>query len=244
MRKKMKVFSKNNSIEYWNQNIDKWGKLYLRASHPDERLNAPKWFEYIYHRVVTPIEAKLMTQRYELTINFINQHVKSGMVVVDLGCGTGIFTVEMLRRGANVIAVDYAQSSLDLTKKAVEKLVPDLSCRIQYLLADITNQKLPFSDVVLIMGVTPYVLNINAFFNNILPNTKKIYCLFINPEHWINKLRKLISILNVRKLNFYNMSIIDGLYRQHNWKLIDRQLFATGYLDLAVISNEQNGIKL
>jgi SAM-dependent methyltransferase len=226
------------SNEYWNQNIEKWGKLYLEISHPEERLNAPRWLEFLYHRIVTPIEARLMTERFKLTMHFIEQHIKSEMVAVDLGCGTGIFTVEILKRGASVIAVDYAQSSLDLTRKAVEELVPNLTNRVRYLLLDVSYQALPSSDIVLVMGVTPYVEDISIFLGNILPNTQMVYCLFLDPKHWANKVRKHIPLLNVRNLCCFDKYFIDQLYRKHDWNLISRRKFASGYLDLAM-SNKQ-----
>ena len=221
------------SKEYWNHNIEKWGKLYLEISHSEERLNAPRWLEFLYHRMITPIEARLMTKRFNLTMQFIEQYIKSDMVAVDLGCGTGIFSVEMLKRGASVVAVDYAQSSLDLTRKAVEELAPNLTNRIKYLLADVTYQPLPYSDIVLVMGVTPYVENISNFFENILPNTQMLYCLFLDPKHWANRVRKYIPVLNVRNLNCFDKAIIDDLYLKYEWNLINRKKFASGYLDLA-----------
>ena len=33
---------------YWDQNIDKWGELYLEMSHPDEKLHAPNWLSNLY----------------------------------------------------------------------------------------------------------------------------------------------------------------------------------------------------
>ena len=222
------------SNEYWNQNIEKWGKLYLKISHSEERLNAPRWLEFLYHLIVTPIEARLMTERFKLTMRFIEQHIKSEMVAIDLGCGTGIFTVEILKRGASVIAVDYAQSSLDLTRKAVEELVPNLTHRIKYLLADVSCQALPSSDIVLVMGVTPYVENISNFLGNILPNTQMLYCLFLDPKYWANRVRKYIPLLNVRSSRCFDKYFIDELYRKHEWNLINRQNFASGYLDLAM----------
>lgn len=224
---------RRESREYWNQNIAKWGKLYLEISHSEERLNAPRWLEFLYHRIVTPIEARLMAKRFEITMQFIEQHIKGETVAIDLGCGTGIFTVEMLKRGASVIAVDYAQSSLDLTRKAVEELVPHLSGRASYLLADVTYEQLPQSDIVLVMGVTPYVKDISMFLGHILPNTHLLYCLYIDPKHWANRVRKYIPVLNVRNLHYFDRCFIDQLYRKHNWNLISRQSFASGYLDLA-----------
>jgi 2-polyprenyl-3-methyl-5-hydroxy-6-metoxy-1,4-benzoquinol methylase len=220
--------------EYWNQNINRWGELYLEISHSKEEFIAPTWLEFLYHKTITPIEAKLMTKRYNLTMKFIHDNINEKTVAVDLGCGTGIFTVEILKMGASVVAVDYAQASLALTKKLVEEIVPDAISRIKYLPADITYQSLPPSDVVLVMGVTPYVTNITSFLENILPNTKMLYCLFLDDKHWANRLRKYFPILNVRKLEFFDRNFIDEQYQKHQWKLISRNNFATGYIDLAV----------
>lgn len=226
--------NKNNSRKYWNENVDRWGKLYLQISHSDERLNAPSWLEYLYHQIVTPIESNLMNKRYELTMDFVDKHIKSGVTVVDLGCGTGIFTVEMLKRGAEVIAADYAQRALDVTKEVVDRLVPDRRDNVKYLLADVTQQTLPPSDIVLAMGITPYVENISDFYNNILPTTQMLYCLILDPKHWANIIRKYVSILNVRNMHWFDRSVIDELLSRHNWKLVYRQNFSSGYLDLAV----------
>lgn len=222
--------------EYWNQNIEKWGELYLRISHSEERLNAPLWLESLYHTFITPIEARLMRERYMLTMSFIEQHISTDMVTVDVGCGTGIFSVAMLKKGASVIAVDYTPSSLDLTRRAVETLVPQSSSKIRYILMDVARDVLPLSDVALVMGVTPYVNNVSNFMGNLLTTTDKIYCLFLDPKHWSNKLRKIFPILNVRSLHFHDKDTINNFYNYYGWELLDRKMFASGYLDLAIHS--------
>ena len=61
----------NKAKEYWDKNIANWGKFYLEISHSGESFDAPKWLGLLYHRTIVPIEARLMTQRFELTMNFI-----------------------------------------------------------------------------------------------------------------------------------------------------------------------------
>lgn len=218
--------------KYWNENIDKWGKLYLEISHSHESLNAPAWLSYLYKKFIMPLEARLMTERFRLTMLFIERYVREGIAAVDVGCGTGIFTVEMLRRGARVKAVDFSQSSLDLTKSLVEKLVPEKSVNVDYLLMDVSRQRLPDSDVVLAMGVTPYLEKIAPFYDNILPTTKIFYCLILDPRHWTNRFRSVLTFLNVRDMHWFSKSEIDSILARHNWELIERKSFASGYLDL------------
>jgi SAM-dependent methyltransferase len=225
--------------EYWNQNIANWGKFYSDSSHSEESFDAPSVLGTLYHWLITPIEAKLMKKRYQLTMNFIKNYVKEGMVVVDVGCGTGIFTIELLKRKAHVKAVDYAQSSLDLTKAQVEKLVPNYSENVEYLLMDVTKQQLPISDLVIAMGVTPYINNLEDFYHNILPTTTIFYCLIMNPKNWINIIRKFVPFLNIRKINWFEKALVDDILRRYNWKLVNREDFASGYLDIAIKKNSK-----
>lgn len=219
--------------DYWNKNIADWGKLYLDASHSGETFDVPRWIEYLYHHTITPIEARLMKKRFELTMDFIHEYVRPGMTAVDVGCGTGVFTVEMLRQGASVVAVDRAQNALELTESLVKSLVPEYARRAEYLLADVSERQLPQSHAVLAMGVTPYVENLSDFYGNILPTTRTFCCLVVDPEHWANVVRKHVSILNVRKLHWFDQSLVDSLLVNHGWKLVSRQRLGTGYIDIA-----------
>jgi len=228
--------AKTRFEEYWNRNIGEWGKFYLDLSHSNEELDAPRWLRAVYRCTVMPVEARLMTERYRLTMEFISRHVRENMTVVDVGCGTGIFTVEMLRRGASVKAVDFAPRALELTNALVGRMLPDRPHSTEYLLMDVTRERLPESDLVIAMGVTPYVEDLAAFYANILPTTKMLYCLILDPRHWANRVRRLLPALNVRHLHWFDRSHVDSLLERHGWRIIERRKFASGYLDTAVPS--------
>jgi SAM-dependent methyltransferase len=228
--------AKTRSEDYWNRNIEEWGKFYLNLSHSGEEVNAPGWLRAIYRRTIMPIEARLMAERFTITMEFISRHVRESMTVVDVGCGTGIFTVELLRRGATVKAVDNAPRALELTKALVERILPDRAHAVEYLLMDVTQQRLPESDLVIAMGVTPYVEDLAPFYANVLPTTNAFYCLVLDPHHWANRVRRLIPALNVRNLHWFERSLVDSLLERHDWRLIERWNFASGYLDMAMRS--------
>ncbi len=99
--------ARGRSGDYWDRNIEEWGKLYLHEPHPDEELDAPAWLRTVYGWAIVPMEARLMARRFAITMGFISRYVRQDMTVVYVGCGTGIFTVELLRRGASVKAVDF-----------------------------------------------------------------------------------------------------------------------------------------
>jgi len=90
-----------------------------------------------------------------------------------------------------------------------------------------------FRFVRVVMGVTPYISELSAFMDNVLSHTRLLYCLYIDPAHWANRLRKAVPSLNVRRLQFYERSDVDQYYAARSWNLISRTNFATGYIDLA-----------
>ena len=151
--------------------------------------------------------------------------------VADLGCGTGVFTTELLLRGASVIAVDYVETALTATKKRVIEMLPEKQSNIEYLFLDVMEKPLPKSDVVIAIGVAPYIDSIETFMNHILPTTDRFYCLFLNKYHWINRVRRLLRFLNVRRYRYSDDKIIKELLTKDGFLLVSREKIATGYLD-------------
>lgn len=216
---------------YWDRNIDNWSELYLDISHGHETYDRPAWFTRAYHATIGKHERRLMAQRYALTLDFIDKNVTPGSVLSDLGCGTGIFTVEALRRGASVNAIDFSDSSLRTTERTVAKHFPE--GKVVYQQANVQTDTLPTSDVTLAMGLAPYLSDIGAFLDRALPATKTMLCLYMDPDHWANRLRSTLPFLNVRELQFADKSEVDRHYARHGWTLVERKPFATGYVDLA-----------
>jgi predicted RNA methylase len=217
--------------DYWDRNINRWSELYLDISHGHERLQGPAWLSWCYNVSVGRLERRLMVERYRRTIAFLDEYVRPGISLTDLGCGNGIFVVEALKRGAKVNAVDFSAVALEITRRAVAK-----HCEggdVRFIEADAQRDELPFSDATLVMGVTPYISELSAFMDNVLSHTRLLYCLYIDPAHWANRLRKAVPSLNVRRLQFYARSDVDQYYATRSWNLISRTNFATGYIDLA-----------
>ncbi len=67
------------------------------------------------------------------------------LVCVDLGCGGGRDTVEMLRRGHRVHAVDREPAALEMLRARLE---PGWQARLVMVNADLTRWPLPRADVV------------------------------------------------------------------------------------------------
>jgi SAM-dependent methyltransferase len=216
---------------YWETNIELWGDYYLEVSHGHEQLRAPAWVAALYRFSIGRVERRLMAERYARTIKFLNSHLTPGLILSDLGCGTGIFTVEALRRGAIVNAVDFAEAAINITRENVTVHAP--GGNVNYIVADVAKDPLPRSDVTLAMGLAPYIGDLDGFLNNVLTSTQLLCCLFVDPFRWPNRLRRAFPFLNLRKLQFHSRADVDRIYARHYWKLIERSDFATGYIDVA-----------
>lgn len=221
---------KLSTKEYWKENIEAFGKFYNKNS--EEEIIAPKLIGLLYRTFIFPLERRVTLERHRKTADFIKRNVTPDMKVIDLGCGTGIFATEILLRGAHVLAVDYVESALSATKRRVEEMLPDSKHNIEYLLLDIMEEPLPKSDIVIAIGVTPYVDSLEIFLGHILPTTEKLYCLFLNKRNWMNRLRNSLKFLNVRRYRFFDDEIVGRLLAKYNFERISREPIGTGFLDL------------
>ncbi len=224
------------SDQYWNRNIDEWGKFYLGISHSGEELTGPKWFAQAYKASVGRHEAQLMKERYRYTLEFIQRRVSPGMRVVDVGCGTGIFALAMLRQGAEVVAVDYAPRALDLTRQLVKDQSPDLLPNLRLIQADVAKDPIPECDAFLAVGLTPYLVSIDSFFAHVVSRSGGGFVSLLDASHWANRLRQTLPLLNVRRLNFPKREVVDDGWKEYGFHVVWERRLGTGFLQEVVRS--------
>jgi 2-polyprenyl-3-methyl-5-hydroxy-6-metoxy-1,4-benzoquinol methylase len=54
--------------------------------------------------------------RWARRVKMLSSHIRSGMTVLELGCGTGYFTRELARCGADIVAVDVSPELLEIAR--------------------------------------------------------------------------------------------------------------------------------
>lgn len=86
----------------------------------------------------TPLGALSDKLEKELVFSFID--VDAGDAVLDVGCGTGNYTIELAKRGADVIGIDSSEEMLAWARIKAQKADIEAS----FMAADATN--LPFPD--------------------------------------------------------------------------------------------------
>jgi ubiquinone/menaquinone biosynthesis C-methylase UbiE len=59
-------------------------------------------------------------KRWQRRVNMLTAHVKPTYTVLELGCGTGYFTKEIVKTGASVVAIDISPDLLTIAQKEVQ----------------------------------------------------------------------------------------------------------------------------
>jgi 2-polyprenyl-3-methyl-5-hydroxy-6-metoxy-1,4-benzoquinol methylase len=112
-----------------------------------ERSPFSRWFNKTFRKAVF--------ERYALT--FAHAGDVEGKSVLDVGCGSGVYSVDFARRGAGrVVGVDFSAGMLSLARKEAEEYaVADVCQFIQANFLDLSFPE-PF-DVSIAMGVFDYL---------------------------------------------------------------------------------------
>lgn len=85
----------------------------------------------------------------------------AGKKILDVGCGSGIFMLDFIKKGAQVTGIDYSQKMIDMASDLLKQYkVP----KTRYLLKKANATKLPFKDnsfdMVLATGLADYLTDI------------------------------------------------------------------------------------
>ena len=219
--------SKNDTInrDYWEKNIESYSGFYYVNS--EEQINIPFGLSGLYKKFIFPLERKVTLERYNIVCAFIDKHVKPGMKVADIGCGSGVFSKKMLDKGAYVYAMDYVNSAVELTKKNLSLYSAG---NLEVFQLDITQQKIPRVDLAISIGVLPYIDEVNAYFQNIFPYTDLFQFNYINKYNFFNSVRSLLSFLDVRHYSYHSPKEISSLVMKNGFKISENKKLGTGFI--------------
>jgi SAM-dependent methyltransferase len=95
--------------------------------------------------------------------------------ILDLGCGNGFFTRELARiQSAKVIGIDNSEKQIEIAKQQPRK-------NIEYIIADIFNDNLPNSDIV----VAPFIINYPKTVSELKSFLNRLYISLSNNGHLV-----------------------------------------------------------
>lgn len=111
-----------------------------------------------------------ISDRLEKELVFSLIEIKQGDAVLDVGCGTGNYTIELAKRGADVIGIDSSEEMLAWARIKAQKAYIEAS----FMAADATN--LPFPD---------------SFFDTVLSNG--LLCFLKEPEKALMEMHRVLK---------------------------------------------------
>lgn len=112
-----------------------------------ERSRWSRWFNKIFRKAIF--------ERYDIT--FREADDVSGKTVLDVGCGSGVYSVDFARRGAaRVVGIDFSENMLRIARHEAER--HGVTERCEFIHANFLDATLPREfDVAIAMGVFDYL---------------------------------------------------------------------------------------
>jgi len=86
----------------------------------NEKMLFDNWPERYTQWFGTPIGKLVYEYESELILSLLDP--KPGEMILDAGCGTGVFTLEFLDRGSQVVGLDISQPMLNLARRNLASL--------------------------------------------------------------------------------------------------------------------------
>jgi SAM-dependent methyltransferase len=83
--------------------------------------------------------------RWKRRVQMLSDHLRPGITILEIGCGTGYFTRELTQRGADIVAIDVSPDLLEIAK--AKSSAPNVRYEIQNACA-LTYSDATFDSVV------------------------------------------------------------------------------------------------
>ena len=167
-------------------------------------------------RVVDRLFRTVIHRRFALTLELCGD-VK-GKRVLDVGCGSGRYAIELARRGAEVVGLDFAPAMVEMsTQRASEA---GLSDRCTFEVAEFLEWCEPHHfDICLGIGFFDYIAEPQRFLAKMRQITEG-QGVFSFPVRWTVRslTRRLRLSMNRCPVHFYDGTQVEGLLRDSGWE--------------------------
>jgi len=151
-----------------------------------------------------------MFERFRITFQALGS--LQDKTLIDIGCGSGPYVAEAVRRGClKVTGLDMASGMLDLAKHRVESLGIGNKCN--FILGTFPENAPPDKyDCAIVMGVIDYIADPDSFLSKLASHVTSLAVLSFPSKHWFRTpFRKFRYWLKRCPVYFYDSDQIYNL---------------------------------
>ncbi len=202
--------------------------MQIENMQTNEKSSAVDWHSRIAENFDDGYKLKPMfKERFAIWNALIEKYISKDNKVLDIGCGSGVFTFIAAKKSASVTGLDGSSGMLKICeqKKAAEKVenVNFIECNIENI-TSVTTEKY---DVVICSSVIEYLEHPEAFFKDVATILKpEGYFIFSlpNEQSFYRKIEKL-SFRFLKKPSYYK-------YVKHLFKLknVEKNIDSEGFM--------------
>jgi SAM-dependent methyltransferase len=127
---------------------------FQRMNSPDERFS----YDSIASEYAARVESAPFNAFYERPAMLSLLPAVSGKRILDAGCGSGWYSVELVARGATVDAIDASAAMVAYARKRLSELPDSQGRRVTVAVSDL-EKPLPFDDGYFAGAISPLVLH-------------------------------------------------------------------------------------
>ena len=179
--------------EYWNREVESFNAIYTGGK------SAPLNF-------LDKVFRKDMYRRYDLTIDGCEP--VAGRSILDVGCGSGVYALELARRGAElVLGVDIAEQMIDLCRKQADEQSLTNTEFVHGEIQDLPADRL--YDVSFAIGLFDYMTDSVSTLSEMKKRTtKRMILAYPRLWTWRAPIRKVRLGLRNCEVHFYSREMV------------------------------------
>lgn len=171
---------------------------------------------------------KGLSQSSNLLLNFIMREGIQGGSVVDLGCGAGGFSIQLLKEGAG------SATGFDLSSNMIDSAIQlakaeGLQGRTKFVVGNGATAELPTCDVVIMDKVLCCYPEWQPLISNAIGSSQRMVGFIVPRDVGI---AKLPFRLGVRLVNFFSKRRGNIQFYLHPLNMVDRTLRESGFTQL------------
>lgn len=182
----------------------------------------------LYQRLIDRLFRTVIHRRYALTLELCGD--VQGKRVLDVGCGSGRYCLELARRGADVVGLDFAPTMVSMARQRAAEL--DLADHCRFEVAEFLEwcEPHPF-DICLGIGFFDYVAEPQQFLAKMRQITGG-QGVFSFPVRWTARsLTRWVRLsLNRCPVHFYDGEQVARLLSSSGWEGADVHRLSRDYL--------------